>query len=914
MSSNEDDYNDGENPQSKKRRVQRACDICRRKKSDGGQMPGNRCSNCIAYSFECTYVEAAKADSGPFRYVERLETRVEKLEKVLTRLYPGYDILKELDAAADTDTWLIERMPLSIVEESEGSDTPASMRQRHPCEIATSVIRGVGKQQAEYPHDDDFSHVLLANDFKRLDIDIDATEKNRFFGKSSGAMLVHAAMELKHEYTGGGDHNERMILGSRRHEFWAMRPWERAVNDVPKAVYVFPDNDLMASLVDLYFEKSNFFLPLLHRPTFERSVSEGLHLRDDGFAANLLLVCSVGSRFSEDPRVLLDGVQSFHSAGWKWFHQVHKVKRSLLTPPSLYDLQFYCLSVMFLQGTSTPQWCWTMIGIGIRMAQDVGAHRRKFDKNNMTVEDELWKRAFWILVTMDRIISSALGRPCAIQDEDFDVDLPVECDDEYWEHPDPSKRFKQPPNKPSYITGYILLLKLNQVLTILLRTVYSINKSKITLGFIGKQWEQHIVAELDSALNKWVDSVPDYLRWDPTREDIKFFEQSAWLYCTYYYIQILIHRTFIPSPRKPSPLAFPSLAICTNAARSCSHIVDIHCRRGLAAMPHIQMTTFTAGIVLLLNIWGGRRAGLSTDPNKEMIDVHKCMQSLRRCEVRWPSAGRLWDIMYELASVGELPLPKASPPANNKRDRDSDSPASTSTLSTNSPSNTGSDAPRTIAGSRRVTRDTNAPGKQPATSHVDSPQPQMMPFTLPLYSDELGRFPLTSSQTQFTATPQNHGQSPSMQGQGPGVLPPYWGAPDLPTGGAGTAQYGQAGPPSSALPFQMDLYTQMGFGYTSAPFVQSASASNPLESPFVSGSLEGGASSAMHSDRELLATMAGQGQYAAGVNPNMQALIDNDTVAMWSNAPSGFELDDWGTYLSSVSELTHGMYHAPGGV
>lgn len=23
-------------------------------------MPGNRCSNCIAYSFECTYIEAAK--------------------------------------------------------------------------------------------------------------------------------------------------------------------------------------------------------------------------------------------------------------------------------------------------------------------------------------------------------------------------------------------------------------------------------------------------------------------------------------------------------------------------------------------------------------------------------------------------------------------------------------------------------------------------------------------------------------------------------------------------------------------------------------------------------------------------------------------------------------------------------------
>ncbi len=39
---------------------------------------------------------------------------------------------------------------------------------------------------------------------------------------------------------------------------------------------------------------------------------------------------------------------------------------------------------------------------------------------------------------------------------------------------------------------------------------YSINKSKILLGFVGQQWEQHIVAELDSALNKWVDSIPDH--------------------------------------------------------------------------------------------------------------------------------------------------------------------------------------------------------------------------------------------------------------------------------------------------------------------------------------------------------------------------------------------------------------------
>ena len=39
---------------------------------------------------------------------------------------------------------------------------------------------------------------------------------------------------------------------------------------------------------------------------------------------------------------------------------------------------------------------------------------------------------------------------------------------------------------------------------------YSINKSKLSLGFVGPEWEQRIVAELDSALNKWIDTVPEH--------------------------------------------------------------------------------------------------------------------------------------------------------------------------------------------------------------------------------------------------------------------------------------------------------------------------------------------------------------------------------------------------------------------
>lgn len=108
----------------------------------------------------------------------------------------------------------------------------------------------------------------------------------------------------------------------------------------------------------------------------------------------------------------------------------------------------------------------------------------------------------------------------------YDLDMPVEVDDEYWEHPDPAMAFRQPPGKPSLISAFNTFIRLNVLLSMALRTIvciswpflhcsdvvvqYAINKSKILLGFGGEKWEQHIVAELDSALNQWVDSVPEH--------------------------------------------------------------------------------------------------------------------------------------------------------------------------------------------------------------------------------------------------------------------------------------------------------------------------------------------------------------------------------------------------------------------
>jgi hypothetical protein len=88
----------------------------------------------------------------------------------------------------------------------------------------------------------------------------------------------------------------------------------------------------------------------------------------------------------------------------------------------------------------------------------------------------------------------------------FDVDYPMECDDEYWE---PNGDFgQQASGKPSVITSFVYQLKLCEILAFTLRTLYSTKKSKIKSGLIGNEWEHRIVAELDSSLNKWKDSLP----------------------------------------------------------------------------------------------------------------------------------------------------------------------------------------------------------------------------------------------------------------------------------------------------------------------------------------------------------------------------------------------------------------------
>ncbi|KAK1231046.1 Gypsy retrotransposon integrase-like protein 1 [Marasmius sp. AFHP31] len=546
-------------------------------------------------------------------------------------------------------------------------------------------------EEAEDDSDEDLSHIEISSRLESLSLAISGL----FFGSSSSFALTRDAHGAKQEATGQDDFDT--LRHKKRDYFWRTPPWEQDLTSTEKLSFSFPENSLLVSLISLYFHHVNIHLPVLHEPTFRKNVVEGLHHRNSHFGAVVLAVCAIGARYSDDPQVFfVPGHPS--SAGWKWFEQIHPIRRSMFEMPCLYELQWHCLMANYVYGTSNASTAWGLVGAG-SSAYRIGllhhsnwpttTHEQGSDvqlrwvpigacqvdtnlpwrmnkgsgrsgsikPSQVSLHGLLILTVNRVLIITDRLISNFFGRPSAMRDEDFDLELPVECDDEYWEHEDPEKAFQQPPGKPSTLSSFIATIKLCEILAMVLRTMYPLKKSQLVAGILADSWEQKMVAELDSTLNEWKGKLPEHLHWDPEMGDPLFFCQSAAIHVFYYGVQIQAHRRLVQKSSQPS--SFPSLAICSNAARSCIRIIDAISRRGSLTVP--QGFGYTSGILLLTNIWGSKRAGLKLDVRQASREMEKLIRILHSSEGRFMIAGRFVDMLSELTQgIEDATYPNAN--------------------------------------------------------------------------------------------------------------------------------------------------------------------------------------------------------------------------------------------------------------
>ncbi|KAF5390125.1 hypothetical protein D9757_003831 [Collybiopsis confluens] len=613
----------------KRHRLQNACDFCKRKKIRcDSAIAGNTCSNCLKEGMACTH-SVTRRKRGPRTgpAARKNAASVQALVGAIIAEPETYIVPEDPDVIRNTLVSLayhIRSLEAQVSRWRQCAKQPTKQTTPTPAEPADSAS---DSDSSEEPIDE-----LVVGGLKAMSLDNVSHPWSRHFGRSSNMTMVQTAVKIRQELIAGQITSDSSATEYRlaqykkyqRPEFWMRYKWES--EEGPTVPLVFPEEDLLQDLVKLFFEQFHPYTPLLHQPLFEKSLSEGLHLRKHRFGRVVLGVCAVASRFSDDPRVLEESDLKLHSSGWKWFRQVSPSRIGLAQAPMLEDLQCCCLAAIYLVGTSMPDSVWAIVGIGLRLAQSMGLHRKKKLRPDrlaqQTIYGELCTRAFWTLLTLDVAMSISFGRPRATTSNDFDLELPLEIDDRYWENESPA----QPTGLPSTLSFFVQYCKLMEIAGFAQRALYSINRSGLweKLTPSGPDWRQNAVTEIDSALNEWLASLPEYLRWDSNREDSNFLRQSAVLYTFYYWTQIKVHSNFLRP--KSGHQSFPelALAICANAARSTVSILEVQVRFQFQLPILFTAPVFSAAIILLICSW-------TKKGNPRILDADKDIQSVLRC-------------------------------------------------------------------------------------------------------------------------------------------------------------------------------------------------------------------------------------------------------------------------------------------
>ncbi|KIW99851.1 uncharacterized protein Z518_10779 [Rhinocladiella mackenziei CBS 650.93] len=307
------------------------------------------------------------------------------------------------------------------------------------------------------------------------------------------------------------------------------------------AFHVPPRREAEALLAN-YWTRVYTLYPILHRPTFTRryhalwqeSQPFQTTLDDVLFHCMLNAIFALGAHFQPElePAARTAKSESF-------FHQCqHLLTLDLLAHGNLEMVQALLLMAQYLQSTDKPNYCWSLAGLAMRMAQAIGLHLQSTESTAANgqkwdqVELEVRRRVWGMCILLDRVLSMTYGRPLMMHPPMTRQSLvyPSMVDDEFLTRP-PEAPGRQPEGIPSVIASYSYTLRLQEILGEILSAFYSGDQSSGSgaAGGENKSMKENShsslvnrlkagdfqdLFRLDASLSKWHNSLPRYLKTD----------------------------------------------------------------------------------------------------------------------------------------------------------------------------------------------------------------------------------------------------------------------------------------------------------------------------------------------------------------------------------------------------------------
>ncbi|KAF9889105.1 hypothetical protein FE257_008082 [Aspergillus nanangensis] len=590
-------------PMQKRRRVTRACDECRRKKIKcDGKQP---CTHCTVYSYDCTYDQPSNRRRNPApQYVEALETRLHKAEALLRVVLPDID----LDDPR-FDEHATDKVLAAIKREKQQQQQ--QQQQQLPPPPTTDESRSASAGPSDPAPDNGGADESLLESMVDNSgwLDLDDQGHWDYHGHTSGIIFIR---RLRKQL--GATDISAPTLRSRPIPHVLESP--KSTSESPQDGSLIPTHDLPPRDVALRLchnglEDGCSLMRFVHEPSFYAMFDriydtppEQYTNEEHSFLPLLYIVISVGCLFSDDGTGTLD-VSGYESAIGQGF-QFFKAGRQLLEITDCRDLtslQAICFMVLFLQSSAKLSTCYSYVGIGLRSALRLGLHR-SVTANFNPLEQELRKRVFWVIRKMDVYVSTLLGLPQMLSDDDIDQEYPMAVDGEFITS---EGILPTPKNYTALMAGANAHTRLSNIILKVVKYIYPVkhaqHRSKSDLRYVVSHSK---IREIERDLQAWMEELPAALR--PGTEVSPQLERVRQLLrISYAHVQVVMYRPFLhyvsggSQARGVDRRSYACAAACVSVSRNIVHITTGMHKRGLlnGAYWFTMYTTYFAILSLL---------------------------------------------------------------------------------------------------------------------------------------------------------------------------------------------------------------------------------------------------------------------------------------------------------------------------
>ncbi|KAF9008701.1 fungal-specific transcription factor domain-containing protein [Cyathus striatus] len=630
----------GQRPiQLQRRRVWRACESCRRKKikCDGCEPT---CSQCATSGSQCTWLQTKDRAALSRHYVQELEARLLHMESLFSQLAP---VLEQLGPQVNSAAPALASLVAANASGDKPSPSPSTLRTIAPKQPSSEPSTPIK------PEDD------VSDSFGQLALD--EYGHMRWIGGSSTMSLIQSFRALTssplHRIS-PAEEDPHAPGPSVNKLYFPAAVFFGKIHALPGPEEVeYPARDLADKLVDAYFSRLHYLMPVIDKPLFMRQYKTLMDNTHDprvarsqtAFLSLVFAVFACAANLVDDSRLSASGRHDDGGMGMVYYERALILQYISHASIQVSHVQCFILLSSFLCSVNCLPQAWILIGQAVRAGQDLGLHRSPRRLLITSIEKEMRRKIWWGVYILDRMLALALGRPLGVNDSDCDVEMPIEVDDEYL--PDYFSGAQMTQRPAPLMTGSIALIRLYEIAGRVLREVYALDTCKDHLEPEKKADLQRTVESLDNELTQWLDELPIIFKSQSQNDEQ--VSMGAVLCSHYYSVLTTLHRNLLPVKRD-QPVTAKSTIKAVSSARSCIRLAP-SMKHVVPPSHHLAFFIqhlFSSAVIVLLY------AMHSTDPraaSTALDEAKSTVAAVESWEGQWPGARKCKELLSELVNT-----------------------------------------------------------------------------------------------------------------------------------------------------------------------------------------------------------------------------------------------------------------------